>query len=465
MSYADYVSQKLTRVPPTGIAGCKIDDSYLFPHQSALSTWAARRGRAAIFADTGLGKSRMQLAWANAVAKHAAGPVLILAPLTVAAQTAEEGEAIGIPAHHVRDRSGISADDRIIITNYERLHRFDVGSFAGVVLDESSCIKHSDSKTLATLIEAFASTPFKLCATATPAPNDWTELGTHAEFLGICTANEMLAEYFAHDGGDTSKWRLKGHARKAFWQWVCTWGALVRKPSDLGFDDTAYILPALRTSEHILSLNAEAQAQAQGILMALEASTLSERRAAKRGSLNMRAAACAEMTNADCEPWMIWCELNAEADALTDMIPDAVEIRGTDDPDDKERKLTDFVHGRIRVLVSKPSITGFGVNMQHCANMAFVGATDSFESYYQSVRRCWRFGQKREVNVHIFIGELEGAILRNLKRKEAEALAMAESLSRETHEAVMAEVIGASKRETNPYNADKSVSVPSFLRG
>jgi superfamily II DNA or RNA helicase len=460
MNYETFIAGKLARIPPTGIDGYECAMSGLFPHQQSLVTWAVRRGRCAIFADTGLGKSRMQIAWADAVQRHIGLPVLILAPLAVAAQTAGEGKAMCIPIKVCRDQSEIG-DARIVITNYERLHRFDPSVFGAVVLDESSCIKHSDSKTLKRLIEAFSQTPFRLCATATPAPNDWTELGTHAEFLGICTQQEMLAEYFAHDGGDTSKWRLKGHARELFWRWVCTWGAMIRKPSDLGFDDSAYNLPSLHTHEHVLTLT-QAQAQAQGTLMALEASTLSERRSAKRGSLSDRVAACAELVNADAEQWLVWCELNDEADALCEAIPDAVEIRGTDDPDDKERKLLEFIAGKSRVLVTKPSIAGFGINAQRCARMAFVGATDSFESYYQSVRRCWRFGQKRDVHVHIFLGELEGAILRNLKRKESEALAMAESLSAETHDAVMAEVFG-STRSVNTYNAAHRVRVPSFL--
>lgn len=461
MSYESFIANKLAKVPATGIAGYECKLASLFDHQRALVTWAVRRGRAAIFADTGLGKSRMQLAWAQAVHAHTSQPVLILAPLAVAEQTVGEGAAIGVVAKQCRDMAEVG-DAAIVVTNYERLHRFDASHFGAVVLDESSCIKHSDSKTLGRLIEAFASTPFKLCATATPAPNDWTELGTHAEFLGVCSQQEMLAEYFAHDGGDTSKWRLKGHARELFWRWVCTWGALVRRPSDLGFDDSAYRLPSLRVHEHILSVESAAM-PAQGMLIPLEASSLSERREAKRASLTERVAACAAEVNADTQPWIVWCELNAEADALRVAIQDAVEIRGTDDPDDKQRKLLDFMAGKIRVLLTKPSIAGFGINAQHCARMAFVGATDSFESYYQSVRRCWRFGQKRDVHVHIYVGELEGAILRNLKRKESEAIAMAESLSAETRDAVMAEVFG-SVRTTNPYNANRRVAIPSFLR-
>lgn len=457
--YQEFVSQKLSRVPPTGIphAGSVRLPEGLFDFQRVLVTWALRRGRAAIFADTGLGKTRMQLAWADAVHRETGHDVLILAPLAVAAQTAAEGDGIGVAVRQCRD--GAEVQPGITITNYDRLHRFDTSRFGAVVLDESSVIKHHTSKTLAMLLDAFEQTPFKLCATATPAPNDWTELGTHAQFLGICTQVEMLSEYFVHDGGDTQTWRLKGHAREQFWRWVASWSALVRKPSDLGFDDTRYNLPALRVSQHTTETDAEPEA---GMLFALEANTLSERRKARRDSLDARVKACADMVNADQQPWIVWCDLNAEGDALRAAIPDAVEIRGSDDSDVKEQRLIDFAAGRIRVLITKPSIAGFGLNWQHCARMAFVGVTDSWESYYQAVRRCWRFGQKREVEVHIFASDLEGAIVSNLQRKERDAKAMADSLSAETHDAVMEEVTG-NVRQSNPYSPSRTVEIPAWL--
>ena len=458
MTYADYIARKLSTVPPTGIdSGFSLPAS-MFPHQHALTEWAVRRGRAAIFADTGLGKSRMQLAWADAVHFHTMRPVLILAPLAVAAQTVEEGTALGIQVKHCRD--GAEIQPGINITNYDRLHRFDPAQFGAVVLDESSCIKHHDAKTLRTLLEAFRDTPFKLCATATPAPNDWTELGTHAEFLGVCTRAEMLAEYFTHDGGDTSVWRLKGHARHIFWQWVSTWGAMVRKPSDLGFDDAAYALPPLHLHEHTV----KTEMPLNGMLFAAEAQTLSERRDARRMSVEDRVRDCAAIVNQDgAEPWVVWCDLNAEGDALTSAIKGAVQIAGADAADVKEQRLADFAAGKFRVLVSKPSICGFGLNWQHAARMAFVGVTDSFESYYQAVRRCWRFGQRRDVHVHIFASSAEGAVVANLRRKERDAMQMSESLSAETRDAVMAQVRGTT-RNTNPYNATRRVAVPNWLQ-
>ena len=458
MSYADYVHRKLSTVPPTGIASGFSVPASLFPHQSALTAWALRRGRAAIFADTGLGKSRMQLAWADAVHRHTKRPVLILAPLAVAQQTVGEGRELDLGIVHCRDQSDVAPG--INITNYDRLHRFDPSAFGAVVLDESSCIKHHDAKTLRTLLDAFKSTPFKLCATATPAPNDWTELGTHAEFLGICTRQEMLAEFFTHDGGDTSVWRLKGHARHLFWQWVSTWGAMVRKPSDLGFDDSAYALPPLHLHEHTV----KTEMPLNGMLFAAEAQTLSERRDARRLSVDDRVRECAAIVNGEAsESWVVWCDLNAEGDALTKAISGAVQIAGADSAEVKEQRLAAFAAGKFRVLVSKPSICGFGLNWQHSARMAFVGVTDSFESYYQAVRRCWRFGQKRDVHVHVFASSAEGAVVANLRRKERDAALMAESLSAETRDAVMAEVTGL-KRQTNTYNAAQRVAVPAFLK-
>lgn len=458
MSYAQFVKTKLAAVPSVGINPPTHLAGPLFPHQDAIVRWALRRGRAAVFADTGLGKTRMQLAWADAINRTTGYDVLILAPLAVAEQTAEEGAEIGVRVIHARD--GSESGSGITITNYERLHRFDSERFGAVVLDESSCIKHHDTKTLQLLLDAFSRTPYKLCATATPAPNDWTELGTHAEFLSVCSRPEMLAEYFVHDGGETQVWRLKGHARQEFWRWVAAWGALLRSPADLGFDASAYALPPLSVQEHISETDAEAS---DGMLFPLEAQTLSDRRKARKASMEHRVRDCASLVNVDRQPWVVWCDLNAESDALKAAIPDAIEIRGSDTIEYKERALSDFARGRARVLISKPSICGFGLNWQHCSRMAFVGVTDSFESYYQAVRRCWRFGQQRPVDVHVFASQLEGAVLANLRRKEADALAMAESLATETGSAVREAVLG-SIRTMNDYQATRAVKLPAFMR-
>jgi hypothetical protein len=269
----------------------------------------------------------------------------------------------------------------------------------------------------------------------------------------------MLSEFFVHDGGETQVWRLKGHAREQFWRWVSSWGALVRNPADLGYDGSRYDLPKLTVQQHTIMTDQEAP---QGLLFAMEASTLMERRTARRDSVEERVKACIDMVNASADPWVVWCELNTESEMLTKGIDGAIEVRGSMTTDQKEKALADFAHGRARVIVTKPSIAGFGLNWQHCNQMAFVGVTDSFESYYQAVRRCWRFGQRRPVTVHIFASELEGAVVSNLQRKERDARAMAESLAAQTADSVRANVLGTS-RATNAYNAAQAVKLPAFM--
>jgi hypothetical protein len=454
--YISFVSRKLGIVQRAGIDQPLPDDYDLFPHQSDLVKWALRRGSAAIFADTGLGKSRMQLAWADMVNRHTGRDVLILAPLAVAEQTVAEGEQIGVAVTHAREDWHVKPG--INITNYDRLHRFDCSTFGAVVLDESSIIKHHAAKTLQTLLDTFRTTPYKLACTATPAPNDWTELGNHAEFLGVRSRAEMLAEFFVHDGGDTQTWRLKGHARQAFWRWVASWGAMLRSPADLGHDASAYALPPLQVQQHTVEI---AHNPAHG-LFALEAQTLMDRRNARRESMAERVQACADICNSTDDTWIVWCDLNAEGDALTSAIRGAVQISGADDADLKEQRLHDFAAGKTRVLVSKPSICGFGLNWQHCHHMAFVGVTDSFEAYYQAVRRCWRFGQQHQVDVHIFASNQEGAVVANLKRKEQDAKHMADAMSAETLAAVQESVIGF-RKDTNPYQPGQRVVAPAFL--
>jgi hypothetical protein len=430
----------------------------LFPHQYDLTAWALRRGRAAIFADTGLGKTRMEIAWADKVHQSTLGQVLMLAPLAVAAQTVQEGIAIGVDITHARESYDIKPG--INITNYDRLHKFDTSQFVGVVLDESSIIKHFNSKTLKMLLDKFNDTPYKLCATATPAPNDWTELGNHAEFLGVRSRSEMLAEFFTHDGGETQIWRLKGHARAEFWKWLSSWGAVIRSPADLGHDAKEYDLPPLTVTQHTIDMEHDLSS---GSLFAIDAQTLTERRNARRESLVDRVRACAEVVNQSDQKWLIWCDLNAEGDALASAIRDAVQISGSDDNDFKEREMLKFASGKTRVLVSKPSICGFGMNFQVCHNMAFVGVTDSYEAYYQAIRRCWRFGQRHPVHVHVFVSSNEGAVVRNLERKGKIAHEMADAMSLETIQSVKSMVLGNTK-EQNEYHPNKPVQLPQFLR-
>ncbi len=454
--YEAFVAKKLAAVPASGLTTLpEIDWTAFKPHQRDLTTWALNRGRAAIFADTGLGKARMELMWA----KHAGRRSLILAPLAVAAQAKAEADKIGIEARVCREDSDVR--DGVNITNYDRLHKFNPAQFDAVALDESSIIKHHDAKTFALLKTAFGRTPMRLCATATPSPNDYTELGTTAEFLGVCTQQEMLAEFFCHDGGETQVWRLKGHGRAEFWRWVSQWGALVRKPSDLGYDDTGYNLPPYTLTHHTIAADA-ATVKNAGLLFAAPASGLMERRQARRASIDQRVRMCAERVNADRQPWIVWTDLNDESEALTELIDGAVEVTGSQSPEEKESKLGEFLSGAKRVLVTKGKIAGFGLNLQFCSRMAFVGVTDSYETFYQSIRRIWRFGQTKSCEIHVYASDVEGSVVANLERKAVDATKMADELSRETLTAMRAAVSG-SVRSTNTY-APRALYIPSWIQ-
>ena len=459
MDYNEFLGRKVTTAQPSGFDVAELGE-HLFPFQRDIVRWALRRGRAAIFAGTGLGKTRQQLTWADHVCRHTGGRALVLAPLAVAKQTIREAEAIGVRAAYSR---GEPVDAPIVVANYEMLHAFDASAFSGIVLDESSILKAYDGKTRTQIVDTFARTPFRLACTATPAPNDFMELGNHAEFLGVMTRAEMLAMFFCHDGGETQTWRLKGHAQRDFWRWVCSWAALVRKPSDLGYEDGAYQLPELVTRHHVVATD-EASLRGEGVLFALEARSMQERRAARKASAGERVDSCARIVNASNEQWLIWCDLNAEGDALESAIDGAVQVAGADTAEHKERAMLDFADGKIRVLVTKPSIAGFGMNWQRCAHMAFVGLSDSWEQYYQAVRRCWRFGQERPVEVHIFTSTLEGAVLANIERKERDASRMAEAMSAETMATVRANVHGATKRDVAKYEPRVPMRIPEWLK-
>jgi len=433
--YAEFIERKATASVPAGFVAGDLP-AHLFDFQAAIVGWACQRGRAAIFADTGMGKTAMQTAWAQQVAEHTGGRVLILAPLCVAQQTVEQAAQWGIPITYARKHE--QTDAQIVITNYEMVDHFDVAEFAGVVLDESSILKSHDSKTRARLIEMFADTPYKLSCTATPSPNDHMELGNQAEFLGVMTATEMLAMFFVHDGGDTSQWRLKGHGKSRFWEWMATWSICIRTPADMGFDGSRYILPGLTIHEHTIAVDAPLDGQ----LFSGIAQTLTERRQAKRDSMIERVAQTAALVNAHDRPAIVWCHLNDESKALAAAIPDAVEVTGSMTADEKEAAIMAFTHGHKRVIVTKPSIAGFGMNWQHCADMVFAGLDDSFESFYQAIRRCYRFGQSRVVNVHLVSSEAEGAVKANLERKQAQANDMAESMVQHMRELTARQIKG-----------------------
>lgn len=399
-------------------------------YQADVCAWALRLGRAACFLGTGLGKTLIEMEWARVVSEHTKAPVLILAPLAVAEQISEdEAPKFGYSARYYTDGEN-GFDTPLVISNYDRLDRFNPDDFGGVVLDESSILKAMDGKTRAALIDAFNSTPYKLCGTATPAPNDYMELGNHAEFLGVMTAMEMLSMFFVHDGGETQKWRLKGHAKQDFWKWVCSWAVSMRKPSDIGYSDEGFDLPPLIYHHHVVDV----EEPSEGMLFAMPAETLQERIGARRSSINERVTKVAEIVSeSPDESWLAWCNLNSESVAVAETIG-CMELTGSEDRDVKKRKMLDFAHGKIQKLVSKSSIMGFGLNLQVCSHMVFVGVNDSWEQFYQAVRRCWRFGQTKPVHVHIVSASTESNVIENLARKDKEAQEMAEEMAANTQD-------------------------------
>lgn len=438
-TYADFLRSKEAVAAPVSLQNVDGLPAALKPFQRDIVAWALRLGRAAVFAGTGLGKSLVQLSWADAVERHEKRPVLIVTPLAVAQQTVREACKFDISGvAYAADQSQVTT--RIVVTNYDRVDKFDMSQFCAVVLDESGIIKAHDSKTRKQLMELCARIKYRLCCTATPAPNDFVELGNHAEFLGVLTSKEMLATWFVHEGSmratnaanhgskPIADWRLKGHAEKDFWRWVASWSVMIRHPRDLGYDDPGYDLPPLRTHQITVTVDHSPNLET-GTLFPMEARTLVERRSASKASIQDRVDAAVHLVDADpTEQWLVWCNLNDEADALIAGITGAVEVRGTDDPDDKAARLLGFADGEIRYLVTKPKIAGYGMNLQLCSKIIFVGLNDSFEQVFQAIRRCWRFGQKRPVDVYMIAAETEGAVVKNLQRKEAAYEHMADQM-------------------------------------
>jgi superfamily II DNA or RNA helicase len=440
LDYVQFLATKGIVDPETGIEPPKNLNTMLYDFQRDLVIWALRRGRAAMFCDCGMGKTPMQLEWARCVP----GRVLILAPLAVAKQTIREGEKFGIECHYARSQKQ-AAKYKIVVTNYEMLEHFNASEFNAIVLDESSILKAYDGKTRTVIINTFKEVPFRLACTATPAPNDYMELGNHAEFLGVMKRQEMLSMFFVHDGGETQKWRLKGHAENEFWKWLCSWAVMLRKPSDLHYEDGGFILPPLEYHHHII------ESESKDFLFPLEAQTLQERIRARADSVGDRARRCAELVNKTADQFLVWCGLNKESDAIKKLIPDSIDVRGSDTIEHKEKALLGFASGDIRVLITKPSIAGFGMNFQNCSNMVFLGLSDSWEQWYQAVRRCWRFGQSRPVDVHVITAQIEGATVKNIQRKEEDAGRMVENMV--VHMADLNEraVRGSAKRMTAKY--------------
>lgn len=451
MDYTDFIITKSTAALHPDSIQCSADElnPVLYPFQRDIVRWALAKGRAAIFADCGLGKTAMQLEWARVVCREQGGSVLILAPLTVSAQTVAEGIKFGAPV--TLCASGEDLRPGINITNYEKLGKFEGHTFTGVVLDESSILKSFTGKVRGQIIDFFCHTPFRLACTATPAPNDFMELGNHAEFLGIMSYAEMLAMFFVHDGGQTSKWRLKGHAQDVFWHWMGSWAVVLDRPGTLGYTDDGYVLPPLHIHQHI----------ADGGDPATQPLSLAQRRQARKDTLHLRCKAAAELVNRSDEQWLVWCDLNAESDALTRLISGAVEVKGSDKPDHRTRAMMGFSMGLVKCLVTKPSIAGFGMNWQQCHNMIFVGLSDSYEQYYQAVRRCWRFGQDQPVEVHIVISSREGCVRENIERKQADCEHMRAAMVAQTKEITRKELQSTCRLAT-PYTPAAALSLPAW---
>lgn len=464
MSLADYhdlVAAKRIAFEPRGLSMVPELNAAMNPHQTHCTEFALRAGSAALFLDTGLGKTLCALEWGRVIVEHTNRPVLMLAPLAVSKQHEREAAKFGLDAKAIREANEIIGP-RVYITNYERLGKFDPDDFSGIILDESSLLKAMMGKTSRGLIASFASTPYRLACTATPAPNDHTELGMHAEFLGVMAQNMMLQRWFLHDSADTGTWRMKGHAVEDFWSWVAGWARCITKPSDLGYSDDGFVLPDLTTHRHMVqadrSVDTGFEKDGQAMLFRMPDTSATSIHTEKRLTIDARAdLIAAKVAEEPGEAWVIWCDTDYEADALTARIPDALEVRGSMTPDEKEFRIDAFSSGHARILVTKPSVCGFGLNWQHCGRMAFVGLSFSYESYYQAIRRCWRFGQGREVHVHIACADTEESIWQTVSRKAGDHDAMKGQM-----QAAMARASGAQLR-AEPYLPTVPANLPAWM--
>ncbi|MDL1870631.1 helicase [Deltaproteobacteria bacterium PRO3] len=453
MEYQEFLESKTHKGAGFGFTDADLP-SQMFDFQKALTEWAVKKGRAAIFADCGLGKSLIQLAWGDNIARTTGRPVLLLTPLAVSSQTIREGEKFGIEA--VRSQDG-SVKGRIVVTNYERLEKFSPSEFSGVICDESSILKSFDGARRQEITDFMRKVPYRLLATATAAPNDYIELGTSSEALGYLGHIDMLNRFFKNDNNNTSlkrhfgeapKWRFKGHAETPFWRWVVSWARACRKPSDLGFDDGRFKLPELIEREHIVG----ATRPPEGMLFNMPAVTLREQREEKKRTIRERCEKAAALASGK-DQVLVWCQLNEEGDLLEEIIPGAVQVSGSDSDEAKEERFLGFADGKIRVLVTKPKIGAWGLNFQRCAHVVSF-PSHSYEQYYQGIRRCWRFGQERPVVVDLVLTEGEKRVMQNLRRKAMAADKMFSNLVQEMNESLAIKI-----KERFP----KTEEVPSWL--
>jgi superfamily II DNA or RNA helicase len=453
LDYSAFVASKAPRAEQSGIEPGPMP-SHLFDYQSDCVSFALRQGRTGLFLDTGLGKTRCELEFARQAAEKTTGRSLILTPLAVARQIEREAAACGYDARVVRDAGEVRAG--ISICNYDRLDKLDLGVFGGVVLDESSILKSFAGRTSRALIDAFRRTRFRLAATATPAPNDHMELGQHAEFLGIMSGIEMLSRFFINDTSTASQsWRIKRHAEQHFWDWMASWSRMAQSPTDLGYDGSRHVLPALHTHRHQTYGDAR---PAAGSLFAFDTSATGIHDV-KRQTIHARADAVADLIAADPgEAWVVWCDTDYEADALAARLPHAVEVRGSQSTEAKEAALAAFDSGEATTIITKPAICGYGLNWQHAARVVFVGRSFSYESWYQAIRRCWRFGQKRDVHVHLIVAEGEDQIGRAIDRKGTEHAAMKAAMA-----AAMRRAMGRSSPSRVGYAPQHHGRMPAWL--
>lgn len=449
MDYHNFLEAKQLIYTGDGL-DLTITHEQLLQYQKAITNWALRKGKAAIFADCGLGKSFMSMAILDGIAKHINKPVLLITPLQILNQfIKEEAPKWSYQINNLRENL---PQQGINIINYEMLEGINPEDYGAVFLDESSILKSLTGKTRTLLIDMFQRCEYKFCGTATPSPNDFMELGNHSEFLGIMTRVEMLAMFFTHDGGDTAKWKLKGHGKKNFWKWLSTWCVVVTEPSDIGFSSHDYIKPPLfRTKKHLIEV--QKNNFDDGYLIPLPAQGLSERIKERKNTIEDRCKYVADLVNESNEQWLVWCEMNAEADMLNCLINGSENLQGNDTDNNKLRKIDEFKSGKIKCLITKPKIAAFGLNFQHCHNMAFASLSDSYEQFYQAVRRCYRYGQKEVVNVHLVLSETQNEVYQNIMTKHTKAQEMKKALVNEFNESGFN--INSTKKETMNYFEQK----------
>ena len=458
-TYLDFIDGKRKSLQPCGFDPVGDLNNHLFDCQAVILEWSLKRGRAALFEECGLGKTLQQLSWAEQVVKKTNKPVVLHCPVGVRQQTKSESKKFGIDVEVRIANEQSDVVTGINLVNYEKLHHFDPSTFAGVVLDESSILKNAFGKIKRQLVDGYSKTPYRLACTATPSPNDHIELGTHAEFLGVCEREDMLSKYFVHDGSDTSKWRLRGHAKKHFWEWVASWSVCISKPSDIGGDDKGYELPELYIQRH--TVEAKEDKHPDGFLFntsGISATTVHEE---KRLTCEARCDRVANLVNEWDEPVIVWCDTNYEADMLLEKLNDCSEIRGSHKESYKEQLLHEFSTGKVTKLITKPSVAGFGMNWQHCRRQVFAGLSYSFESYYQAVRRCWRFGQKQDVYVDIVLANTEASLHSAVASKEADHRLMRSEMA-EAMRVTSRKNIGIDKGKVR-YAPKINADIPSFI--